>query len=682
MNKAIIKVILIVSLFLLLFYSHTSINSFAAGDGNADSGGGYGGGDTIPGYTEWKGGSNYEGVRVTILNCETGMRATGSADFSNGANILYNLVDIHFGKADKRLRHMGAGLNMWSGGYVVYNLEDSLPRIIGSRGNIEAVKAYFCDEERLEYICSVMNFNYDTLIDGGYKILFEPIMYFHYQGLLIAATATERAMMGGDFMPTTTRERLPLSAFLEFDEPEFGFYAWQGATSGVQTLDNMFTYLGMGIIRFRGEPIPPAEPIPSVDFLYRTDTWVYTYVDIINNNSYGFPHSPYKFNSGNYETAYRDNRDYGNEPLLVTFHTPSGNETYELNIGAGSEGRAFVKWKTPKAPVPLSEMNVTVNKPANISFTKPKYIVVELPENIPPDPEARDRFDNFRTPTYEQVYDETYTTWKINEKNGWYSNMQLKYIGVYTEGTQPGSIGSGSTSLSQSGVTFSSGWATVRGNQTEPPRYGSKHRQDEFGNYLYYDDGAAQMETDYGNMIEGAKYRYFVVVDTGYWLHRRDDHSARIFGTLNIKADETVPTLGGNSMRSGYGFNALAEFTTNNPTYCTNIQNVMMLFPEFNYDLGFNQGAIRAPYPLDGRYFRWLEPMPIGSGRFEFYENAWSTYGNRVHYTPVWYPDGSYTVRADCFDAWTPGGQLAITLSDTIGINGSVFDDWHVAPGW
>ena len=41
---------------------------------------------------------------------------------------------------------------------------------------------------------------------------------------------------------------------------------------------------------------------------------------------------------------------------------------------------------------------------------------------------------------------------------------------------------------------------------------------------------------------------------------------------------------------------------------------------------------------------------------------------------------GNYTVYVEIFDVWCPAGQLSVRLTDQIFINGSVYDDWHIAP--
>ena len=45
------------------------------------------------------------------------------------------------------------------------------------------------------------------------------------------------------------------------------------------------------------------------------------------------------------------------------------------------------------------------------------------------------------------------------------------------------------------------------------------------------------------------------------------------------------------------------------------------------------------------------------------------------------FPDGSYTVNTHVMDIWTPAGMLAMNLTDDVTISGSLYDDWHIAPG-
>lgn len=80
-------------------------------------------------------------------------------------------------------------------------------------------------------------------------------------------------------------------------------------------------------------------------------------------------------------------------------------------------------------------------------------------------------------------------------------------------------------------------------------------------------------------------------------------------------------------------------------------------------------------------YWRLLERIQGGSTvEFEFQKNQYSTYQNRTHFTPIWMPDGGYTVNTWVIDAWTPVGMLSRNLTDSLIIKGSLWDDWHIAP--
>ena len=73
-----------------------------------------------------------------------------------------------------------------------------------------------------------------------------------------------------------------------------------------------------------------------------------------------------------------------------------------------------------------------------------------------------------------------------------------------------------------------------------------------------------------------------------------------------------------------------------------------------------------------------MERSGYGSVSFTFKDNEFSTYNRKVHFTPIWYPDGSaYTVYTYIIDAWTPAGMLSVNVNDSIQIQGSLYDDWY-----
>lgn len=156
--------------------------------------------------------------------------------------------------------------------------------------------------------------------------------------------------------------------------------------------------------------------------------------------------------------------------------------------------------------------------------------------------------------------------------------------------------------------------------------------------------------------------------DHGWWQYEWIPYSASLSVAFRTNPDEKSPTANGNTMKSGYGLNAsvTAQLRSSAPSgQITGMQNVVTYFPEFQY----------------ATYWRLLKRLNTGfSSSFEFQQNKYSTYGQSVHFTPVWFPDGRYTTYAECIDAWTPAGMLQINLNSDITLRGSLFDDWHIRP--
>lgn len=152
--------------------------------------------------------------------------------------------------------------------------------------------------------------------------------------------------------------------------------------------------------------------------------------------------------------------------------------------------------------------------------------------------------------------------------------------------------------------------------------------------------------------------------DHGWWEFDLDRYSASLTATMSIKCDSKNPTASGRTMKSGYGLNQTVNGSTssNQSSAVTQPQNAVSYFPEFKYET----------------YWRLLERM--GSGGFEFQKNNYSTYKNRAHFSPIWMPDGSYTVNTWLVDAWTPEGMLSDNLTDSLTIRGNLWSDWHIAP--
>ena len=155
--------------------------------------------------------------------------------------------------------------------------------------------------------------------------------------------------------------------------------------------------------------------------------------------------------------------------------------------------------------------------------------------------------------------------------------------------------------------------------------------------------------------------------DEGWWEFERNSYSADLTASMTVTPDEKAPTASGKTLKSGYGFQERVEthVGTTQSSAVTPAQNAVSYFPEFRYE----------------RYWRLLERMNSGYDMaHEFEENGYSTYSRRTHFTPIWYPDGSYTVYTRLLDCWTPAGMLSMNLTDSLTIDGNLWSDWHIAP--
>lgn len=155
--------------------------------------------------------------------------------------------------------------------------------------------------------------------------------------------------------------------------------------------------------------------------------------------------------------------------------------------------------------------------------------------------------------------------------------------------------------------------------------------------------------------------------DHGWWEFDYNGYSASLTASMRITPDEKSPTATASTLKSGYGVQekVTAKVTTNQSAAVTAAQNAVTYFPEFGYE----------------SYWRLLEAEISGrSSTFQFKANPYSTYNRRTHFTPIWYPDGSYTPYTCLLDCWTPAGMLSMNLTDSVTIRGNLWEEWHIAP--
>lgn len=176
---------------------------------------------------------------------------------------------------------------------------------------------------------------------------------------------------------------------------------------------------------------------------------------------------------------------------------------------------------------------------------------------------------------------------------------------------------------------------------------------------------------DYGKDENGVTQGEYV--DEGDWEYSITKYSADLSASMYLVPDKYNPTgiekNGEYESKSGYGVNLKVNTNiTNNGSSndITSAQNIDTTFSDFEYKT----------------YNRLLQKTEDNglSSEFQFKNNKYSTYNNRTHFTPIWYPDGeNYIVNAEILDVWTPTGMLSVNLNDKVMIQGNLHQDRHIA---
>lgn len=553
-----------------------SPSAYAIGDGDVDGGGGGMGSGTERNF--WNTGD--EGVRVTVIRTRDHAVVTTPLDLTNRkpSNIV-----VSFGKISKISYTNGRGIVPNTNKYPYVNPKQALPKIISTgkgNGNIDAIKRYFTDEQVIRSIASLAGFDFNTLINGDYKILLEPITYITFNGVRIALTATEAALydekLGGELrskMWALSHQNLPLSMFLEV--ADLGYPAWSGSTTSRASDADIKSSLGLGIVRF-SEVEPPHTS--THNYTYRVNTEVITSVTVSGGQS-----DP-------------------DRPVTVQFSI--GGRTYTVGnvyYPDGDSQLAWVRWTTPATPQTMT-IHVSVTGGGRTSEGTITANIVDLSGKDPPNPVADDRNDSYSRPNVPSNPQTTSSSWSV-----WRPKWHANWI-------------------------WQNDW-----NWCSDGKGGGHWRDD--GHW----------------------------VDRGWWDFDYNSYSASLSASMSIIPDAKVPTASGKAMKSGYGVNQVTtvNISTNQSSAVTGAQTALTYFPEFQYQT----------------YWRLLDRTGGGyNARFEFAKNRYSTYNRRTHFTPIWMPDGNYTLYTYLEDCWVPTGMLSMNLTDSVTISGNLWSDWHIAP--
>ena len=386
--------------------------------------------------------ADLEALRLTVYEAETQTKVyrtldvTGESSISSISNIMhfadgtelipkttwlsssyvgttYNAVDaVSVGKFQLATidssRIQGSG---YTAEYVA-GLSDIDIVSANNTSNYEAIKAYIGDEQFIKnVICHfIPELEYDDFVDGKYKIAFEPVAYFRYDGMNWALSATECGILNHydkvtysaawnstcnmrSLMGPLTHSNLPRSAFLV--EPDLGVSVYAPTESDYYSSYHINSSTGLDdhdkynsdicIIRCMGigtlgndPPDNDEEEVVGNDVAeYHTNIYGCTsdeteikYQDsnarikvFIENDSTSEYHSPYKLLG-----TYRDG-DFvqsGSNDFSYTITSKSTGRTIAtgsvaFSCPASEEAMGWFKWRTPTSAQDI-EIKIKSNK--------------------------------------------------------------------------------------------------------------------------------------------------------------------------------------------------------------------------------------------------------------------------------------------------------------------------------
>lgn len=748
-----------------------------------------------------------EGLRVTIYNSNDDSKVFNTIDITGNPNIAA-VSDIgYFANGSELisktawLNYVGTTYNSISssdmtkfnntvlsksqiGGYMSqYIAELSSIDIISENNtaNLEKIKTLLGKKEFLVHLASLIGsgLTYEDIADGKYKIAFEPVAYFRYNGQNWAMSATEcgllnkymknyfsagwnstnnlRALLG-----PLTHSQLPRSAFLE--SKDLGISTYIPTDSDYYNGNNKYNSdtciircMGIGVLSTN---VDKDESNLGISFdqvvaEYHTDTDVYTSFRFVNEsgsdiiascafsiyNELGetprlsngpigeqvliksktipefdddgnvigiHPELYYGYLSDEVgdvfvpetqkirvfiENPRFAEKDFGVAPYISLgsykdgdFISVNSNEfsytisrksngavikrgTVSFSCPDGEEAMGWFEWHTPTAAqdviIAIESVNSSIYLLDEHGNKYNKLIInagiEKVVENTPPDPKVTDK-----QPSWQKIYSMTSVKDKIAEYAPADGNQELTwYVWSYD--------------------WIQERWDTDRMSSFDhvisPPNYSNKDHPyldadtekveywlEQYGvdNRYYRNEKAAV-----NDKLSGSVYTNAVILSG---QAHKVEYCVSISADMAISPSDRCHTAtysnstGKYTMKSGYGIQIeINAHLSGDTEFCTGSQAANVLFPEFNYN---RQST--------ARYNRLLEKV---GNTFVFKNNEYSTYNDRVHFTPIWYPDKkNYTVYAEVFDIWCPAGQLSIRLTDQMVIRGNVYDDWHIAP--
>ena len=745
-----------------------------------------------------------EGLRVTIYDAKTNVKVFNTIDITGNANISAASAMQYFSDGNELiskttwLNYVSSTYNSVSetdmakfnstvmsrassgGGYKSQYIPElaSVDIVsVNNTSNLDAIKSILGDKNFLTDLCNLIGggLKYADISQGKYKIAFEPVAYFRYNGQNWAMSATEcgllnkymknyftagwnstnnlRALLG-----PLTHSNLPRSAFLENKDLGISVYSpssgdYYNGNSNYNSDTCIIRCMGIGVLSAEEPPDDDIGEESTSSAEYHTDTDVYTSfyainvgdVPFIGESSFSIYDSGgetprkyeqlkeenkklihatgsqsgvtyyYAYTSTELETVYADDDEKidvfidnpayvpdedGEMPYVSPYvrlgsfkhgdemrlsNTFKGTVSYKIKTTSGStiksgtvnitcpaggeEAMGWIKWHTPRREQSVvitleSKRDTLILLDENGDQCEKLIInadIAKVKESTPPDPQVSDT-----RPSWQKIYSQSSVQDRISE---YVSNNSLQELSWYTW-----SIGA---SWTQHWDWTDKRVSVITGGMTDPSSdtpYWDAETKTEDITFTSWGVDNHYFASATAERMSGKFYTGAVLISKADLQLEKVTYSVSMPAEATISPSDYCKTAtysesnGKYTMKSGYGIQINVDTHLSGDTqYCTGSQTANVLFPEFNYN--------RHNTTL---YNRLLEKV---NGSFVFKKNKYSTYNDRVHFTPIWFPDKkNYTVYVEVFDVWCPAGQLSVRLTDQIYIKGNVYDDWHIAP--
>lgn len=589
------------------------------------------------------------GIRFSLVDKVKGTKIGRSVDYFKMKDGRKEGSILHSAHAKNKIEYAREGFRKnefiktkylaGAGGYAYH--EPKLWNVIyskfGKKAERDEIKQWLNAEKQIRGLASKMGVSFDQFDLSKNRLIIEPIFYFTLKGEHYALTAHEIALldeaMGGAIRKkhvTRSHRNIPLSLILKKDR--FGFEKYTG---NIKVCDNetIKAKLGIGVIGGKSPETLVEEPkIEGFDYIYRSDTEVYTTVDITPSVDCTPDH-----------------------PLTVSFQIPTVGiyEAQEVYVPKGFTQSVWVKWRTPKDPL---ELDIQVKS----SHGGEKVVRVKIMNKLPWEPQnprADDKRPNspseFRQGALTK--DSPLTAMNPKESLKW---SRWDYLEYHPYGDFVG-------------------WDAV-------PNYAYDEKNNLYiASYSYTDLWDMNPYWSFGKH----EYKTSTATDGSSVTHIVNGRIPGEPKYYSVTADElrmkiepgdtcSVQNAFSNCIKSGYGVEAEINVSLrgNGVHDATGFQTAKYFFPEFNYK----------------KYWRIGERMESESliqhkkEKLSLPKNWYSYTGfnhlneGRYHFLPVWYPDGTYRIYANVYDCWTPAGELRVPVEGEILCKGSLWEDWHV----